>query len=231
MKEYRMKRTWIILTLFVTASTCPAAAQQARKTYVDQHTLVTSQLGFREQGPKTVTFLPALRDSALPDEIPFYVDHLLSRMKREQHLPKAWTGAFFDWPIDIDKGKYIGQDSDISAYRGTLKKITTRWGTFWQGDFTAFVKPGIYQIETEYGFTTPFVIESNPYNRLIRSYLNYLYCQRSGIETPGIRPVENADDAVLDTDGSSFPLPAAGMTQVIFVSGSRKRVHILKPSL
>ena len=50
-------------------------------------------------------------------------------MKREQHLPKAWTGKFFDWPIDISKGKYIEQDKfipDSSSYRGTLKKITTR---------------------------------------------------------------------------------------------------------
>jgi hypothetical protein len=136
-----MQKTWIVLTFILVLSSGPSAAQQARKTYVDQTTLVTSQLGFREQGPKTVTLLPALCDSALPGEIPFYVDRLLSRRKREQHLPKAWTGAFFDWPIDIAKGKYIGQDSDVSAYRGTLKKITTRWGIFWQGDFTAFVQP------------------------------------------------------------------------------------------
>ena len=189
----------------------PLQSQEVHKTYVDQPAVVTSQLGFREQSPKTVTLLPSPRDSTLPDEIPFYVDHLLSRMKREQHLPKAWTGAFFDWPFDIDKGKFVGHDSSgagVSAYRGMLKKITTRWGTFWQGDFTAFAKPGIYQIETEYGFTTPFVIERNPYSRLIRSYLNYLHCQRSGIETPGIRPLENADDGVLDTDGSY--VPAAG---------------------
>ena len=96
----------------------------------------------------------------------------------------------------------------MAVYRGTLKKIVTRWGTFWQGDFTPFGQPGLYQIETESGFTTPFAIESNPYSRLIRSYLNYLRCQRSGIETPGIRPLENADDGVLDTDGTH--VPAAG---------------------
>ena len=84
-------------------------SQELRKRYVDQPTLVTSQLGFRERGPKTVTLLPSPRDSSLPDEIPFDVDRLLSRMKREQHLPKAWTGAFFDWPFDIDKGKYVGE--------------------------------------------------------------------------------------------------------------------------
>ncbi len=185
-------------------------AQEPRTAYVDQTTLVTSQLGFRPQSPKTVTLLPSVRDSLLPAEIPFYVDHLLVRMKREQDLPKAWTGAFFDWPFDIDKGKYTGDRSGagIAAYRGTLKKITSRWGTFYQGDFTAFTEPGIYQIETEYGFTTPFVIERNPYARLVRSYLNYLRCQRSGTEVPGIRPLENADDGVLDTDGTY--VPAAG---------------------
>ena len=200
------KKAFVLAIVFVTLAE-GLYSQALRKTYVNEPTLVTSQLGFRQGGPKTVTLLPSPRDSALPDEIPFYVDHLLSRVKREQHLPKAWTGAFFDWPFDIDKGKYVGDDRS-AAYRGTLKKIVTRWGVFWQGDFTKFDQPGLYQIETEYGFTTPFAIESNPYNRLIRSYLNYLHCQRSGIETPGIRPLENADDGVLDTDGSY--VPAAG---------------------
>ena len=206
-----MKRTFIVLTAVVLTSASPVASQQARNSYVDQLTVVTSQLGFREQGPKSVTLLPGPRDSILPDEIPFYLHPVGARMNREQHLPKAWTGAFFDWPIDIDKGKYTGQDqtgTDSSSFRGTLKKVNTRWGTFWQGDFTPFARQGIYQIETEYGFTTPFIIENNPYNRLIRGYLNYLHSQRSGIETPGIRQLENADDGVLDTDGTY--VPAAG---------------------
>jgi len=206
-----MKNTLLILVAIVFTYACPVAAQQARNSYVDQLTVVTSQLGFRELSPKTVTLLPATRDTLLPEEIPFYVHAVGARMNREQRLPKAWTGKFFDWPFDIDKGKYTGQyqpAADGSSYKGILKKVHTRWGIFWQGDFTQFTKDGIYQIETEYGFTTPFVIESNPYNRLIRSYLNYLYCQRSGIETPGIRPLENADDGVLDTDGSY--IPAAG---------------------
>ena len=205
-----LKRALVLLAIVLLNSTGPLESQEVRKTYVDQPTLVTSQLGFRQLGPKTVTLLPSPQDYVFPDEIPFYVDRLLARMKREQHLPKAWTGAFFNWPFDIDKGKYVGDRSGagVSAYRGTLKKVATRWGIFYQGDFTEFAQPGLYQIETEYGFTTPFVIENNPYDRLIRSYLNYLHCQRSGTEIPGIRPLENADDGVLDTDGSY--VPAAG---------------------
>ncbi len=206
-----MTRTCASLAWIVLVSAGQAVSQQAGNTYVDRPTVVTSQLGFRERGPKTVTLLPSLLDSTLPGVIPFYVHVVGARMRREQHLPKSWTGEFFDWPFDIDKGKYAALDrsgADTPAYRGTLKRIDSRWGTFWQGDFTAFARPGLYQIETELGFTTPFVIESNPYDRFIRSYLNYLYCQRSGIETPGIRPLENADDGVLDTDGSY--VPAAG---------------------
>jgi len=206
-----MKRIFIFISVLILSLAIPVLSQQSGNTYVDQATLVTSQLGFCEQSPKTVTLLPSSRDSLLPDEIPFYLHPVGARMKREQNLPKAWTGKFFDWPIDISKGKYVDQDkfvADSSSYRGVLKKINTRWGTFWQGDFTPFTNDGIYQIETEYGFTTPFVIENNPYSRLIRSYLNYLYCQRSGLEIPGIRPLENADDGVLDTDGTY--VPAAG---------------------
>jgi hypothetical protein len=103
-----LRRTLAILVLVFLTCTGPLKSQEARKTYVDQPTIVTSQLGFRQQGPKTVTLLPSVRDSAFPDEIPFYIDHLLTRMKREQHLPKAWTGAFFDWPFDIDKGNMLG---------------------------------------------------------------------------------------------------------------------------
>ena len=145
-----LKRALVLLAIVLLNSTGPLESQEVRKTYVDQPTLVTSQLGFRQLGPKTVTLLPSPQDSVFPNEIPFYVDRLLARMKREQHLPKAWTGAFFDWPFDIDKGKYVGDRSGagVSAYRGTLKKVATRWGIFYQGDFTEFAQPGLYQIET-----------------------------------------------------------------------------------
>ncbi|HTY10030.1 MAG TPA: glycoside hydrolase family 9 protein [Bacteroidota bacterium] len=188
-----------------------AAAQEAGMVYVDKATLVTSQVGFSGNSPKTVTLLPSLHESKLPDEIPFFIDRLGSRLKRDQWHPKSWKGATFRWPFDLDKGSYLqpGQsEGETPAFRGTLRKIQTRWGIFWQGDFSNFREPGLYQIETEYGFTTPFVIEHNPYDRFIRSYLNYLYCQRSGTEIPGIRPLENFDDGVTDSGG--VYIPAAG---------------------
>jgi hypothetical protein len=211
-----MKRIVLTVVVIVLAFISSAVSQQNINSYVDKLTVVTSQLGFREQSPKTVTLLPAIRDSLLPEEISFYVHVVGARMKREQHLPKAWTGAFFNWPFDIDKGKYVGQVqsvSDGSSYKGTLRRVYTRWGTFWQGDFTQFTKPGVYQIETEYGFTTPFVIESNPYNRLIR--------RRRGFDLLKMPMMES-----LIPTGLIFLLPAAGMMQAISESGFRKQVRI-----
>ena len=79
----------------------------------------------------------------------------------------------------FEQDKFI---PDSSSYQET-------WGTFWQGDFTPFTREGIYQIETEYGFTTPFVIEGNPYNRLIRSY-----CELSILSAVGDRDTRNTAD-------------------------------------
>ena len=64
-------------------------SQELRRRYVDQPTLVTSQLGFRERGPKTVTLLPSPRDSSLPDEIPFDVDRLLFKNEARATLAES----------------------------------------------------------------------------------------------------------------------------------------------
>jgi hypothetical protein len=87
-----------------------------------------------------------------------------------------------------------------------LRRLDSRWGTFWQGDFTSFDKPGVYQIETEHQFSLPFAIDPAIYDRLVRGYLVYLRAQRSGCDVPRVRPATNTDDAVLDTDGSYVPV-------------------------
>ncbi|HXX62325.1 MAG TPA: glycoside hydrolase family 9 protein [Bacteroidota bacterium] len=188
-----------------------ADCQPLTRAYVEHTTVVASQLGFSEYGPKTVTLIPSPHDTALPEEIPFFVERVGSRLKREQWRPKSWKGDIFRWPFDLDQGHYLSKEQSEGAppvYRGFLRKIGTRWGSFWQADFSAFHLQGLYQIETEYGFSTPFVVERNPYFRFIRSYLSYLGAQRSGVEVPGVRPLENLDDAVTDSTGTY--IPAAG---------------------
>jgi Glycosyl hydrolase family 9 len=178
--------------------------------YVNQTTIVASQLGYKPDSYKTVTLVPSKDQSKLSDEIDFYVYTIGSRKKRELQMPIGWSGKTYNSPYDLGKGKFVdGNINKAPVYVGKLKKTQTRWGTFWQGDFTALDKEGIYQIECETGFTTPFTISKNPYDKFFRGFLNYLYCQRSGMEIPGIRPLENVDDGVLDTDGS-FVAAAGG---------------------
>ena len=197
----------VAVTIFGVTTDC----QTLSRAYVEHATVVASQLGFSEFGPKTVTLVPSAHDTGLPEEIPFVVESVGSRLKREQWRPKSWKGDIFRWPFDIDQGHYLSMEQSDGAppvFRGTLRKLETRWGAFWQADFSAFHQQGLYQIETEYGFSTPFVVERNPYSRFIRSYLSYLGAQRSGVEVPGVRPLENLDDAVTDSTGSY--IPAAG---------------------
>ena len=194
-----------VLNIFFMAN----LSSKEKKSYVNETQLAVSQLGFRPESSKLITLLPSKEDiKKLPDEIPFYIQKIGSRKKRIQKIPAAYNSVY-NWPYEISKGKYDPKDTSEGVYKGTLKKKETRWGTFWQGEFTEFCTPGVYQIETEMaGFSTPFAIDEKIYERLIRSYLIYNQSQRSGTEVPGVRPVETLDDAVLDTDGT--PVPCSG---------------------
>ncbi len=168
--------------------------------------IVTSQLGFRVQSDKSVKLVPGSHTENLPDKIKFYIQPVGNYLPRKQNIPDAWSESTFRWPFEISKGEINSDEqNDISKqksiYYGMLVKEETSWGVFWQGDFTDFKTGGIYQIETEFGFSLPFVIEKYPYERLNRSFLLYLYAQRSGMEIPGVRPMENAHDGTLDIDG------------------------------
>ena len=187
---------------------------QAQPAYdYSQPFLATSQLGFLPSSPKEITFFAGDTAQQFPDAIPFYVIKVGYRLPRATPAPEAWGNPVFRWPFEIDEGEYIAGDGSSKdgtiLHQGTLNKTQTRWGTLWRGDFSGFTTPGIYQIETQYNFTVPFQIDEQVYERLERGYLEYMYSQRSGMEIPGIRPLENADDGVLDVD-STYYLPVAG---------------------
>ncbi len=178
--------------------------------------LATSQLGFRENSPKEVTFYGGEDNASLPDEIQFFITKVGYRLPREtKKVPKPWKvpGNVFRYPINTYLEPYekevLQKRHQDALYKGVLSKVKTKWGTFWRGDFSDFATAGNYQIENEYGFTAPFQIDNTVYERLERGYLEYLFTQRSGVEVPGIRPKENADDARLDID-STYYLPVAG---------------------
>ncbi|MEM1135118.1 MAG: glycoside hydrolase family 9 protein [Bacteroidota bacterium] len=176
--------------------------------------IATSQLGFRTSSPKEVTFFGGNEVEKLPNEIPFFITKVGYRLPRAIKTPKAWGNPVFRWPFDVEKAPYTKQVSEDSVeglylYKGILKKMDTRWGVMWRGDFSDFEAPGNYQLECEYAFSVPFQIDDKVYERLERGYLEYMYTQRSGVEIPGIRPVENADDGRLYTD-TTYYMPVAG---------------------
>ena len=170
--------------------------------------LAHCQLGFRPGSPKPLTLVPSTTGSGdWPTRIPFYVRGLFDRMPRVHQPPAAWRGRFFRWPFDLEQGRLRPQDATL-LFQGELVRTDSRWGTFWQGGFDAFDREGNFQVETDYGSTFPLAIRRDVYERIQRGYLNYLSCQRSGCEVPGIRRAEHLDDAVLDTTGEQ--IAAAG---------------------
>lgn len=193
------------------AFTFSGSVAQPRFDY-RQPFVCTSQLGFRVTGEKTVTLYGGEMTAKLPDEVAFFIQPIGNRAQRATPAPAAWNvpGNVFRYPIGIGEGPFVkGKEQAGSVYRGVLRKVKTRWGTLWRGDFSDFQQEGFFQIETEHGLTAPFAVEPYPYERLERSYLEYLYAQRSGTEIPGVRPVENGDDARFFSDETRY-LPVAG---------------------
>ena len=173
--------------------------------------LATSQLGFRIHSKKHVVLVPGTGKEKLPDSVQFYITKIGGRLPRETGAPELWKNTIFKWPFEIDKGKYLPMDQSKPPYlyTGKLVKSKGRWGTFWFADISDFMQKGFFQIETVYCSTVPFLVDDKLYERLDRSYLELTYCQRSGVEIPGIRPEENSDDGRLMSKPSYY-IPVAG---------------------
>ena len=190
----------IALTLLIFSGNITAQ----NHTYI----LATTQLGFKPESPKTITLIPS-DGKILPDSIPFFITSAGDHLPRIQTKPPLWDKAPYAYPFDPLQGKYEDVNKFNNSqylYKGWLKKEPSRWGTVWQSDFTDFIKPGLFQIETEVQFSMPFSIEKNPYEKFMRGYLNYIFCQRSGFNVPGIREAQHLDDAVLDNNGGYLPV-------------------------
>ena len=162
--------------------------------------LALSHLGYQPDSPKTVTLCGGATD--LPDRIPFYIRQNCFRMPRERVEPEGFSKRF-PCPFDLMNGKLI-PEPETFYYQGELVKVESRWGTFWQADFSDFNTPGSYQIETDHQISAPFMIADWVYDRLSRGYLTFMEAQRCGQEIPGVHPACHLDDGVLDTDGSHW---------------------------
>ena len=81
--------------------------------------LATSQLGFRENSPKEVSFYGGEITDKLPDEIPFYITKVGYRLPRTTKTPKPWTDVdhVFRWPFNETIYPY-SENADDSKYGG-----------------------------------------------------------------------------------------------------------------
>jgi len=164
-----------------------------------------NQLGYKPNSPKPIKLVfPAGETAPLPDKIPFYLRRLFEPIPRDHEPPAAWGGGNFRWPFDLEKGKLRPSAANF-LFQGELRKVESRWGVIWEGDFSAFPETGNFQIETDFGSTFPITIKEELYERISYGFLHYLRCQRSGADIPGIRRATHLDDAVLDTTGEYVP--------------------------
>lgn len=168
--------------------------------------LSLSHLGYLPQSPKFLHLLPE-GATKLPDTIPFYIRQNCLRMKRDVPDESGFSKRF-PAPYDLLRGKLSSDPGTPILYRGELRKLRSRWGTFWQADFSRFEDAGSYQIETDWQISPPFAIRERVYDRIIAGYLTFLRAQRCGCAAFGVHEACHLDDGVLDSDGS--PWPAAG---------------------
>jgi len=160
-------------------------------------------LGYKSDSPKLLTLCPEGDSRDLPERIPFYLRQNCFRMPRHRHELQGFSTRF-PCPYDLLQGK-LKPVPGTFYYQGELSRVESRWGTFWQADFSEFATPGSYQIETDYQISAPFMVADWIYDRVARGYLTFLQSQRCGCEVPGIHPACHLDDGVLDRDGSYWP--------------------------
>jgi hypothetical protein len=162
--------------------------------------LSLSHLGYLPGSPKTLT-LSAAPETKMPDVVPFYLRQNCFRMARDV-APEEGFSARFPSPYDLLRGQLKVSSGVHPFYQGELIKNDTRWGAFWQADFSSFTTPGSYQIETEYQISVPFAITEHVYDRIILGYLTFLRAQRCGQTIFGVHAACHLDDGVLDSDHS-----------------------------
>jgi len=168
--------------------------------------LSLSHLGYLPDSPKMLTLLPG-DASGLPDMIPFYLRQNCLRMPRDVKDEDGFS-ARFPAPYNLLRGRLTLDGGTPPLYQGELRRISSRWGSLWQADFSSFKTPGSYQIETDWQISPPFAIRERVYDRIVAGYLAFLRSQRCGCAVFGVHDACHLDDGILDTDGS--PLPAAG---------------------
>ncbi len=162
--------------------------------------LCLSHLGYLPGSPKTLTLTSGPKTD-IPDVVLFYLRQNCFRMARDVAVEEGFSERFPS-PYDLLRGRLKISSGVQPFYQGELRKRGSRWGAFWQADFSSFKTPGSYQIETDYQISVPFAIGERVYERIILGYLTFLRGQRCGQTIFGVHDVCHLDDGVLDKDRS-----------------------------
>ena len=118
--------------------------------------LSLSHLGYLPNSPKLLT-LSAEGETDIPDVVPFYLRQNCLRMARDVAIEEGFSERFPS-PYDLLRGRLKVSSGVQPFYQGELRKRDSRWGAFWQADFSSFTTPGSYQIETDAQISVPFAI-------------------------------------------------------------------------
>ncbi len=162
--------------------------------------LSLSHLGYLPNSPKLLT-LSGEGETDIPNVVPFYLRQNCFRMARDVTIKEGFSERFPS-PYDLSRGRLTLSSGVQPFYQGELRKRESRWGAFWQADFSSFTPPGSYQIETDAQISVPFAIGEQIYDRIILGYLTFLKSQRCGQAVFGVHDACHLDDGVLDRDRS-----------------------------
>ena len=104
--------------------------------------------------------------------------------------------------------KIIDQKSGMIAFEGPVKVVESPIGSFQVMDFSSLTKEGLYSISLENLNTKPFVISDYAWESSIWKSINFFYCERCGIEIPGVHRVchgdwqlKNGDESIICNGG------------------------------
>ena len=156
-----------------------------------------------------ISFSTALKgkDRTTGDSAIYYIDNLLLQTIENPEKVSGWipaegkiiystTGYVVNSPktaiINTNDSIYSNHHFQLmnptngrTVYEGEIKKTTTTIGSFGVIDFTAFNRPGEYQLKVGSSVTPTFRIGERIWEDSQWKVLNFIFCQRCGHPVPG----------------------------------------------
>lgn len=100
------------------------------------------------------------------------------------YLPHGRKTALMGF--DAPSFRIVDTTTGEVAFASRTRAVSDALGTFRVADFSSFKKPGTYRLECGTRRTEPFLIGDNAFKSSLWKVLNFIYCQRCGVEVEGI---------------------------------------------